>query len=617
MFKRSFSIYRRINVVKCARNLWQGRVISKLKEYRWMIVAGMWLSAGLLGFIGFTKYYQSIGESASRQDILYLTLQLFAMESGSVTGPLSWELEAARLLAPAATLYTAIQALAVVFREQYRRLIVRFYKNHVIICGLGKSGFWLAKAFSARGDEVVGIEVSPDNPNIEACKELGIQVLVGSASDGDLLKHAAIQRASYLIALCGDSGANAEIAVTAEQIVTGRTDNPLPCIVQIVDSHLLRLLRVREIGIVNQDSIRLEFLDIFERGAGSILYTYSPFPRDFVSVPRPLVIGAGRLGESLIVQMSRAWRRRAQHLGEPIPITVVDRNAVVRKRYLDIHYPFLERACDLRAIEIDVTHPDFYQGDILRDESGRVGYTFIYVCLDNDSLAVDTALSLLDATAGSEAPIIVRMSHQRGLAKLLQGGGNSKDAFNRIRAFGLFDQTWTPELVLGGTYERLARALHREYRERGGEHRATEHVEASKPWEDLHSVYQDSFRRQADQLVRELHDCGYAVEPLVNWDADKLRFSEEEVERMARMQHEYYVREHHNGRWAYSPWETVLGANAVPADVTWDEASESVRESFRTVVRYIPRFLANIDFQISRSGKPVSAENHAQDGEFK
>ena len=50
-------------------------------------------------YFGFHGYYQSRGEPGTFWDLVYLSLQLFTLESGSVTGELSWPLQVARLLA--------------------------------------------------------------------------------------------------------------------------------------------------------------------------------------------------------------------------------------------------------------------------------------------------------------------------------------------------------------------------------------------------------------------------------------------------------------------------------------------------------------------------------------
>jgi len=53
-------------------------------------------------------------------------------------------------------------------------LMIRFYRNHVVVCGLGERGLRLAKDFSQHGYRVVVIEGVKDNNLVELCRRLNI-----------------------------------------------------------------------------------------------------------------------------------------------------------------------------------------------------------------------------------------------------------------------------------------------------------------------------------------------------------------------------------------------------------------------------------------------------------
>ena len=69
------------------------------KRFQWPLVGLLAVGMFLLGFVGFSKFSASVGETRSFFDILYLDLQLFVLESGSVWGSVPWELQIARFLA--------------------------------------------------------------------------------------------------------------------------------------------------------------------------------------------------------------------------------------------------------------------------------------------------------------------------------------------------------------------------------------------------------------------------------------------------------------------------------------------------------------------------------------
>ncbi|MBF8275199.1 MAG: hypothetical protein HW390_272, partial [Candidatus Brocadiaceae bacterium] len=136
---------------------------------------------------------------------------------------------------------------------------LRFIKNHVVICGLGRKGLLLAKGFLERNYCVVVIENDPNNSLIEGCKDYGAILLIGNAANRDILRSAHVQKALYLISVCGDDGVNAEVAVHTYALVGDRKGRVLTCFVHIVDYRLCSLLRERE--------IETEKVDVFRRNS--------------------------------------------------------------------------------------------------------------------------------------------------------------------------------------------------------------------------------------------------------------------------------------------------------------------------------------------------------------
>ena len=61
-----------------------GRLTVLWQSARWLLLAGLAGVAFLLGYVGFREYFDGIGVAKSTSDLLYLSLQLFVLESGSV-----------------------------------------------------------------------------------------------------------------------------------------------------------------------------------------------------------------------------------------------------------------------------------------------------------------------------------------------------------------------------------------------------------------------------------------------------------------------------------------------------------------------------------------------------
>ena len=254
------------------------------RRHGWLIIGLLWVVALILAFIGFGRNAAATGQSLTLFDRAYLTFQLIPMNSGAVAGPVSWELQAGRFLIPLLAALTALRALLSLFHDRWQQFLLRFWRGHVIICGLSRKGWLLAQGFAAQGNRVVVIEADEAHDLIGPCRERGIVVLVGDATDPDLLRSAGILAAGQLVAVTDDDGVNAEIAVRGQGLLrqaalTGHVrSRPLTCTVHLVDPQLYELARTREMALEAGTPLRLELFNVFERGARLLWSEYGPAP---------------------------------------------------------------------------------------------------------------------------------------------------------------------------------------------------------------------------------------------------------------------------------------------------------------------------------------------------
>src|SRR4030042_6296437 len=575
-------------------------------DYKWPLIGFMWVVAISLGYLGFSKFFSAIGETRSSWDTFYRTLQLFVLESGFVSGSVGWELQIARFLVPAAAAYTAAQALAIIFREQLQLFRVRFLKDHIVICGLGRKGLLLSGGFREREEQVVVIWQAEDNGLLGQCREQGAIILIGNAADPVLLRKARVNKAKYVISVCGDDGANAEVALRARELVWDRKGKALSFLIHISDFQLCNLLREREIRLSKLDAFRLELFNVFESGARILLDDYPPFSKmgeDYNYRPHLVVVGMGRMGESRVVNAARNWWDRDKKSGERLRITLIDREAGKKKESLCLRYPQLERVGDLRPVEVDIQVPEFERAEFLSDDQGRCDVTMVYVCLDDDSNALGAALMIRQQVRALEIPIVIRMTQDAGLATLLRGKEDKPEGFANLHAFGLFDHTCTPDLISRCTYEILARAIHEDYFriERAKGH-TPETNPSAVPWGELEETYKKSNRRAAEHIRVKLDAIGCDIAITTDWDTPRFEFTPEEVELLAQMEHERWVEEKLSDGWRYSPTKD-LEKKTIPYLVPWDDLSEADKDKDRNQVRNLPAFLAKARFEIYRTRK--------------
>jgi hypothetical protein len=578
-------------------------------EYQWPFIVGLTAAAVVLGWIGFWKHFAAVGEPRSPLDIAYTTLQLFTLESGSVSGPVPWELEIARVLAPVAAGFMAVKALAVLFREEFRVFWLRFRSDYVVICGLGRKGLLLARAFRELGDRVVVVEKDEGNDMIGPCRDDGAIVTVGDARDPHLLRRIRVERAKLVISVCGDDGVNAEVAVRTREIAE-RTDSRVKGYIHIVDPRLCTLLRLRGLSESEEEGFRLEYINFFEIGARQLLDLYSPLDRAEAEPQHVLLIGLGVFGETLLIELARRWRSEGLSDGSCLPVTVIDIVAQERTNSLKIRYPRLDSICDLEALPLDVNSPGFEEGRFLDDGNGRGKVTCAYVCLDDDPSALSTALTLHHRLRGRQVPIVVRMAYEGGLGTLLARRGASAE-YENLHAFGLLEKTCKPDLLEEGIRDVLARAIHEHYVEKREaeleelppEERPVEREPAMEPWERLDEEYKYSNRHQARHIPVKLRAVGCVLAPLTDWDAaEGFEFSEDEsnneVELLAQMEHERWKEERESRGWKPGPRDR--DAKTTPFLIPWDELPPYAQNNARNTARVLPQVLSRAGFQIRR-----------------
>jgi voltage-gated potassium channel Kch len=89
------------------------------------------------------------------------------------------------------------------------------HRAHVIVCGLGRLGQFVAEGLVARGEQVVIIEKREDAPSVHHLRALGADVYIGDARLPRVLADVGVRRAKALYSLVDDDYANLEIGLSA------------------------------------------------------------------------------------------------------------------------------------------------------------------------------------------------------------------------------------------------------------------------------------------------------------------------------------------------------------------------------------------------------------------
>jgi hypothetical protein len=89
------------------------------------------------------------------------------------------------------------------------------YKNHIILCGLGRLGYFIADELQKTGQRIVVIESNQESASIEYFRNLNVDVYIGNARQPDVLQDVGAENCRALISVINDDYANLEIGLNA------------------------------------------------------------------------------------------------------------------------------------------------------------------------------------------------------------------------------------------------------------------------------------------------------------------------------------------------------------------------------------------------------------------
>lgn len=117
--------------------------------------------------------------------------------------------------------------------DLWNRAMAATYKDHVIVCGLGRVGLRVIRWILDLGEEVVVIDNRPDNQFVGEIRRWGVPVIIADARRSGALKDAGIEAAESIVPCTSDDLMNLSIALEARQLVPG-----IKVVLRMFDNHL-------------------------------------------------------------------------------------------------------------------------------------------------------------------------------------------------------------------------------------------------------------------------------------------------------------------------------------------------------------------------------------------
>jgi voltage-gated potassium channel len=198
----------------------------------------------ILGGVSFHLLYEK--ESLTFLRALYITYCLLFMEH-LIEFPDHWLLQVFYFLLPPFGLVVILDGIArfgyhLLGREgsgfEWVRAMAKTYRDHVVLCGLGRVGLRILEQLIQLGEDVIVLERKSDNANIAFAKKHGVPVLVGSGREEGIMENLNVAKAKSIILATDDDLANLEMAMDARQV------NPSICVVlRMFDQELASKVR--------------------------------------------------------------------------------------------------------------------------------------------------------------------------------------------------------------------------------------------------------------------------------------------------------------------------------------------------------------------------------------
>src|ERR671910_528322 len=272
------------------------------------------LALGIITVLGVFGYM--VFEGWSFADALYMTVITVTTVGYREVRPLDttgqlWTM--ALLITGVGTLfYAAVSSVELVVegtirgyfgRRRMERAINRL-SGHYILCGYGRVGRQVAAEFALDGVSFVVVE--QDRETVEECAEKGYLVLLGEASDDDVLEEAGLRRARGLVAAVDSDADNVFVVLSARKlnpelhIVARASSDESAAKLEIAGAdRTLSPYAVggRRLASLATQPLVVDFLDVVTHGEEGIEFRLEEFgvPKDSSIAER--TIGELRIGE--------------------------------------------------------------------------------------------------------------------------------------------------------------------------------------------------------------------------------------------------------------------------------------------------------------------------------
>ncbi|MFD6448030.1 RyR domain-containing protein [Promicromonospora sp. NPDC060204] len=512
-------------------------------------------------------------------DVVYHDLQLFVLgaDPASDGGPLSWQLQVARFLAPGTAVYALFEAARALFTGEIRRFNQRRARGHAIVVGETDAADTVTAALVAAGHRVLR---TPDAAGLPGVGLTGATVLYACVDDTT------------------DATANVLTVAEAEATVRRAGSGPDRLYAHVSDPDLGVALQARHLSCA-EPGVDFFTLDVIAAQALAVreVRRILDAPGGPAPVTHLVVVGSGEFAKALVVGLAREWELAGDGLRLVVDLSADDADHVAGE--LRARWSPVAQRIELRAVPVL--------------GAGGGAPDTVYVCHASDGVSLRVALTATRLWHGGPGSLVLLLD---GLAGLTSAFGTEASRVldnldGRLRTVTTRDLLADVERVEARAhadmYERIARSVHHVYLrnqlERGvgwGE------VPAMVRWEDLPDDLRASNRGWVVGLPARLSRMGATIAPRDG--APDVVFDGAELDRLAEAEHELWESVRVAAGWRSGPVRDDAARIHPMIGVPWSELSEANRDKDRDVVRLLPEILAEFGLEVVRYEEARTSE---------
>jgi hypothetical protein len=611
---------------------------SFASRHEWTLVGLLAVATFILGCFGFAEVLDFGGQPGQNSwwDITYASFQMFIFEAGEPSAGWPLYLQVARTLAPLIVLYTAASAIwARVNKEVALYALLLRKRRFVVICGIGETGFRIAKDYCLNSDKrVVVVDQDPLNALAAELENYGAIVVYGNAMDPLVLIKARAVYAKEVFLCTSDDKANIAIAKAAERLTRRLSDRDVRRMERIAERHepsiagdppslgLRCFLCVDSPDIYEVFSSHSFFEANTNRFAIRLFNRRETFARNIFRVCAPDIyyrpetsddprmhiafVGFTALTREMILQTALT----AHYTDFRLPtVTVITQREFEEKIQRFLHrFPHLDKVMDIRFVYED---PMTISEDRWRALQSDLLFSVCYVAVYRDVEGILSARRLNRLRRHAGMPplnFVVCLNQQNFLAEIIDDDfvpiSIDKSALPEhepIEYFETLDYTISIDVVVNEHLDMLARTLHNAYLRtqtaRGGDAGGNASI---VPWSELPAHKKKANQHAAAHIDVKLRIAGcasYGIDAAV----EEVPFPPEGdmLEQLAQLEHRRWMADKYLAGYSYGPErdeDRMLHPDLIP----WEELSDTDKEKDRDNIRQIPKLLAQIDEKVGR-----------------